>query len=270
MSLSKYTNWYQQNIGSKPLLEIPLAAGIAGLGTYAVADQALDALSNFPGMSKLRTSTRRRDQDEDELAATKRRLAIMAALLAGGATAYAHADLRGSGKELVDSLTQSNYWTSNPNVPARKALIDRFTLPGKSPEAIRAEYENSMRNLYKESMDKTAGEFYDEIAADPTFHDLNIPVVKSINVVREDPYLLPSSKGIVSGLVSQSSPDDPYTSKFGLVKTALKAGADYGTAYMFGQGVGSLLAMPSTMVNKLSQAGGMAYAVINSGILKAV
>jgi hypothetical protein len=90
---------------------------------------------------------------------------------------------------------------------------------------------------------------------------------QAINYIVTDPVLYDSNKRKVAGLVNNSSPG-PWTTPAQIGYTAIKAGAGFGAGYMLSQGLGSILAMPAPLVSRLSTTGGIASAVIGSGILR--
>jgi hypothetical protein len=105
-----------------------------------------------------------------------------------------------------------------------------------------------------------------EAASD--YYRENIPVVEGIRAVNSDPLLLNRNKQKVNQLLSSSANDGRTTSGFNMTNAALAAGVDFGTAFVFGQGMGKLLSMPAPLVNRLSTTGGVAAAVVGSGILR--
>jgi hypothetical protein len=101
---------------------------------------------------------------------------------------------------------------------------------------------------------------------------LNTPVVPlnhSSELIETDPYLNNRQKGVIlnifdhtaeggrSGLVSASD----------LASGAVRAGFGYGAGSVAGLVLGSLFSLPTRVTQKLSQIGGIANAVVNTGIV---
>lgn len=102
------------------------------------------------------------------------------------------------------------------------------------------------------------------------FDGRTVPVRTTIDLINQDPFLDLEDKKIVNGLIVDSNNgfSAGKTSGQSLMNTAVKAGIGYGASYLFGKGIGSLLSLPPEQTKTLSQVGGLAGAIYNSGILR--
>jgi len=249
------TRKYQESVGNDPRRDIPFLAGAAGLGTYALAKPLVSALVSAAGTAggpQMQQGIQDYLAPGGDVEKTRRRLTIMAALAAAAYGVYKHGDTRGGWQGMKASLTDPDYWKKNPQrVEAYKTKVPP-TLAEQEADAV--------------SMTKTAYGLDEGFNKNPYFRE-NIPVGASINLIRNDPILFQSSRNKVSSLLT-SSASGTHTSSFNLTNAAVNAGVDFGAAYLFGQGVGKILAIPQPVVNRVSMAGGLAAAVIGSGVLK--
>jgi len=245
----KYTKAYQERVGNDPRLDIPLLTAGSGLAAYLLAGPAIRALSNIAsvgGNQQMQDAVNSYLAPNGDINAGKRRLAILASAAGALYGMYKHVDWKNGLEGAKQSLLTPNYWERNPQ--ARAAY--------EKPVDVKPE-------LAAISMDKQAwDEGYRE-----SFHNSPIPVGMSINAFRQDPFLLPYNRNKITSLVADSA-NGLFTTPASMVNTALKAGVNFGAAYMFGTGVGKLLAMPEPLVNRVAMTGGLSAAVVGSGILK--
>jgi hypothetical protein len=151
---------------------------------------------------------------------------------------------------MKDSMLDPDYWAKNPS----RAWLRQSLAPADiKEERLMASLQNS----------KVASADFED-----SYYDDNIEVPTALRAVHMDPVLLDTNKKEIGQLLTQSSDNGRRTSGFNLTNTALRTGVSFGAAWAFGQGMGQLLSMPKPIVNRLSMAGGVAAAVVGSGILK--
>jgi hypothetical protein len=231
---------YAEHVGSNPLLDTAARAGLAGSAAYVAAKPLVGALVRIAGASgnpRMQELVARFVGPGGDISKTRRRLAAMAALAGAASGAYSHGDFSKGLKGFRDSMTQRGYWDRLENWPVDK----------DSPE----------------EMLKIAS-FLDEPVS--AFDD--IPTYRSVGLMTRDPLLAPPQKKYMGRLLLAASDGKPKFSQADLARTALQSGIDFGTAFLVGKGVGSMLALPSPVVNRLSVAGGIANAVIGSGLFR--
>lgn len=252
---------YNKHVGNRPALEIPLLAGVGALGGAAGAKQ----LGYNPWVGAGLTG-------------------LLAALYGVGK----HVDTGGTMSDALQSLLQTDYYKKHPEASRRLQLAGRLKVQNAKPVTGKlslgrriaeaavpqlsapalvkrvGEAGSEERSMWKEQCDKYA---FFMGAADELDQEV-IPVNYSRLLVASDPFLAPSAK-ILTGDLLLAAKGGPVgmTSGRSLYKAAIKAGAGYGAAYLFGRGLTSVLGAGTETSKKLSTAGGIAAAVINSGIL---
>jgi len=230
------TKAYAEHIGSRPLLDIGTRAAAAGAGTYALSKPILNTIVRVAGTSKNPVVKAAVDRFiGSDVNKARRRLAILAAGLGAASGLYSHGDFSKGYKGFMESLTQKDYWKRPENMP-----VD----PDRPEEMLKIA-----------AFDDPEGFF------SPT-----IPTAYSATVMNRDPYLPPEHKTYTSSLLLKASEGRPKFSRNDLARTAIRSGVDFGAAFLLGQGVGRMLSMPPAVVNRLSVGGGIANAVIGSGI----
>lgn len=255
---------YNKYVGTRPALEIPLLTGLGAAGGALGAKQLGYDPRWGAGL-----------------------LGILALLYGVGKHVDTGAGLSGA----LQSLLQSDYYKKHPDAARRLQLAGRkrvqyaqpvggqlplgrrvlqAAIPTfKAPELVKrigeaGEPETPALGIQKEQSSKTA--FF--MGAADELNQQTIPVYYSRLLVEQDPFLAPEAKEVTKGLLSQAS-GGPVGMVSGrqLLKAAVKAGAGYATAYLFGRGLASVLGADPETSNKVSKLGGIAAAVMNSGIL---
>jgi len=232
-SLASLTHKYQQHIGQHPLRDILMMAGVAGAGTYLGSRPAISILSQTmaAGNPQLQAVANEYLHGPDRRKG-QRRLAIMAALLGAGYGAFKH-----------HNRVFPN--TSKPKASPASPYKDNSYMPAPVP-----------------TLDLSLGNKDASVRITPNIIDKR----QAINYIVTDPVLYDSNKRKVASLIQTSSPNR-WTTPAQIGYTAIKAGAGFGAGYMLSQGLGSILAMPTPLVRRMSTTGGIASAVIGSGIL---
>lgn len=98
--------------------------------------------------------------------------------------------------------------------------------------------------------------------------DPDIPVAASMSLIDEDRYLDSDAKNRVNTIIGGSPQGDSgLISRKELATSAVRMGVGYVAANRLGSGLGSILGLNPVVKRTLSRIGGVAGAVLNSGIL---
>lgn len=252
MSLQDLTQAYQTHIGNDPRKDIPFMAGAAGLGTYVAARPLLSLLAQGAGTLG-GPAAQQAVQDymapNGDIEGGRRRLAVIAALVGALYGTAKHADWKGN---LKGSLTEPNYWENHPEA-------------AKAYETVKPVRDDIAATSMDIPLQKSAWGS-DEGYMHP-FHQENIQTHKAIGIVREDPYLLQDNRSKITSLIADSD-NKGWTSSANLTNSALKAGVDFSTAYIFSTGLSKIVKLPDPLANRVATLGGVSAAVLGSGILK--
>lgn len=222
---------YYDTIGSNNLLDTLItSSALAGAG-YWLAPKVVKGLYKMTGGSDRDAADKEKElaENPDEMVSFRRRAAF------GGALAG-----------IAWGLTK--HWMD----PGKPAGADTNPLLPQKTAASWNNLEDFDDNLlvaghhYYEPFDKT----------------------KAIGAFQRDPILLGSTKSQLYQLLDKSSPQRPTTTGFNLTNAAVNAGVGFGTAWLFGQGIGKIMALPTRITDRLSMAGGITAAVLDSGILR--
>jgi len=226
---------YNRTIGQNAYTEVPTLAGLSGLAGYygggAISDKFIDTIAGRVGGA---------DPERVERAKQlfKSGLGVTAAALAGWYALGKHLDKRPQEERDADFAKD----------------VANMPLPDwSSPSATRV-FDSGRPQ-------KTA-------SSDPFALNV-IPVNQTLDTIKADPYLAIDQKQLAGSLVGYS-PTDAYNNTSGrsIVRTALKAGVDFGAAYLFGRVMTGLAGLPAADAKQLSVAGGIANALYNTGIFK--
>jgi len=160
------------------------------------------------------------------------------------------ADVRHGTLNFLKSISDPKYWSKNDNFLAQRLKKQRVPKKFKS-------------SLFDPMSQKVgSGGFID-------FEKETIPVSASLSYVSADPFLDPMAKvhteDIISGAENSTS---GLISKRQLAQSAIRLGAGFAPAYAFGKTVGGILSLPSPVVGRVSKIGGLAAAILNSGIVQ--
>ena len=251
---------YRATVGAHPLIETgALTAGGAAAG-YFGAGLAKNLLGGVAGMIPGDTGTQLQEwlADPENESTLRNRLALIGGALGGGYGLAKNLDFGGGLGGAARSMTEAGYWDEPEN---RKRLLQN-----------RLATLLSRRYRYKKfqwDRGKVAADMGTLAAGDP-FFQLETPVRQSLTTLSVDPFLSNSQKFQTQGLLltSNNGQTAGFTSGHSLMKSALQAGVGFGTAYLFGQVAGRLLSLPSDTVKNLSLVGGLAGALVNTGIFK--
>ena len=277
-------NLYQKHIGRQPVLDTA-ASGAAGTALgYMGANVLLNPLLGLvAGITKADPAKVRRIQQ-----------AIKAyGGMAGGAAGLAygagkHMDTSRGLRGMVNSMTDSGYWSKNPGAASRrlnaylkniqtgktsiktpdlfgivnKTLgvptqkdVEMFDLQGREMERVKRKQllEEARSGLPKEQ----------SLTEDPLADKGHLPMDYAMSVIARDPFLSMGQKVVTGGIMADSG---DATDAGGLMKAALRFGAAAAPAYLFGRGVANIMGLAPEKVKTLSSVGGVAAGILNTGI----
>jgi len=248
---------YRATLGAHPLIETSALAGAGALTGYlggGLAQQLLGRVAGgLPG--DMGTDLQEWLADPANQQTFRNRLTAIGAALGGGYGLAKNLDIYGGLKGAVGSMTEADYWNRPEN---RQALLQR-----------RLGQLLSRRYLLKKFQWDRGRQLEAEEPAD-TFLQAETPVRQSLTYVGVDPFLSNNQKLHTQGLLVAANDGQTagFTSGQELAKAAVQAGVGFGTAYLFGRVAGEILSLPSATVKGLSLAGGLAGALVNTGIFK--
>jgi len=238
-----------------PWADVLLHGGAGSLAGTAAGTLFWDKIQPFLtrfAMSEQEKADMEREYNTPEgRAEVIRNLSNLGGVLGAGMGAVKHLDTTSGLRGAFKSLTQPNYYQNNPvalQLQKKKAL-------------------DAVKNLkstavpYFSGRTKTAAQDFEQ-----GFHQNTVPIATSVDLIQRDPFLSLGQKEAVSGLFRAEGKDVGMTSGQKLTRAALRAGVGMVTGYTFGKTMGHLMSMPKPARDSLSRAGGVAGAVVNTGI----
>jgi len=255
---------YKQTIGATPFGESAFLGTAGALTGYYGAP----LLSRFliKRLMPFRSPAERaelEDEFNNSPDAKSNRLMLAGALgLAGAALPMQNLDFSSGIGGVAKSGFDPNYYKKNPHIAKTRADAARAANTNKPYKSLSRMFQSGRQPMMQKQ--HSLG-FQDAFAAE------RVPISYSMDLINGDPFLtlpekeftnmlLEGAEGSNSGLVSGKD----------LAGSAIRSGVGFGAAYAFGTGVGKLLALPTPVTKRLSAIGGIAGAVLNSGIFEDV
>lgn len=164
-------------------------------------------------------------------------------------------------KNIFKSLKSKDYWKNNPE--ALKAKEDAH-----QKRIDKTKYKSRLKDFTwgreaSSSLQKKAGEISDPFLGE------RVPIHYSLDLLKTDPFLTEGQKQIATSLTTGAEDRSiGMTSGEKLMKSAVRAGVGFATAYLFGKALSSVMALPPPIVKRVSVGGGIAGALLNSGIFE--
>jgi hypothetical protein len=102
---------------------------------------------------------------------------------------------------------------------------------------------------------------------DPLFNAERIPMSASLDLIYSDPFLSRGQKR-VAGMVLEGAEggNSGLVSGRDVARSAIQAGTGGGVGFLLGKVMGALLSLPSPVKSRLSVAGAIAGAIVNTGL----
>ena len=251
---------YDKYIGSKPLLETAFLGGTGALGGYAFGDAIMRNMvpAIMAGKSPLEKQKALEELRQDGTLNTIRMmLAGMGGAAGVGYSVIKHGQLRRGFKELASSMRNPEYWDEHPD--ELQSNIAKMRQSYRSiPYELRRKYYSSGRQ------EKTSAE-------EGVFMAPRVPVHTSLELINGDPFLHLNEKTVTNQILSSAGEGrSGLLSGHDLMQSAIQAGAGAGVGYVFGKVAGSLLSLPTVVTQRLSAAGALAGALINTGLFSEI
>lgn len=250
---AKVPKLWQEYVSSRPLVESGVLGGAGAVGGYYGSGLLAKGLLNtiMAGKSDEEKAEQWQQWENEGFTDTIRNVGGAA----GGLAGLAYPMFKNyNGK--IESLTEKNYYANHPEEAAARAKA--------SP--LHSQYRDTgVFERYKE-LNKHASF---DMAFDNTS---SIPVQGAMDMFWDDPHLSHPERTYAAGLVSAANQDQPYgvLSPSDLALGAVRAGVSFGIAKSFANVVGNAMKLPSDVRDRMSNAGGIAAAVMSTGILNKV
>jgi hypothetical protein len=255
---------YKRTIGSRPLLEsavLGTTGALAGYyGTPLVSRFLINKLMAFKSPQEREALINEFNNSKD--AEGNRRLLAGALGVAGMALPLQNMDFSSGFGNALKSGVDSDYYKKNPHITGRRADAAREKSTQGSYKSL-SRYFQSGRKPFMQKQHSLG--FQDNFAAE------RVPISYSMDLINGDPFLTLPEKEFTNVLLegAESSSSGMVSGK-DLASSAIRSGVGFGAAYAFGSGVGKVLALPTPVTKRLSLIGGIAGAVLNSGIFEDV
>ncbi len=254
---------YRATIGAHPLIEVPALAGAGAATGYLGAGLAQSLLGRIAGglPGEMGAGAQEWLADPENQRTLRERMAAIGAALGGSYGVAKNVDTGSGWGGAAKSLTEGDYWERHPE--ARAGLLQR-----RLGELLSRRYQ--LKKFRWDRGRQLEASDIGELAAGDPFFQTETPIRQSLTYIGVDPFLSNSQKYQTQGLLVNANNGQTagYTSGRSLMRSALKAGVGFGTAYLFGHVAGNVLALPAATVKNLSLAGGLAGALVNTGIFK--
>jgi len=162
-------------------------------------------------------------------------------------------------KNIFGSLKSKDYWKKHPEASKAKEEADLKRIEG-------IKYKPQIKKFTwgrEASWQKVAMEISDPFLGE------RVPIHYSLDLINADPFLTEGQKQIAATLTTDAEKRSiGMTSGQKLMKSAVRAGVGFATAYLFGKALSSVMALPPPVVKRVSIGGGIAGALLNPGIFE--
>ncbi|MHC4617935.1 MAG: hypothetical protein ACYTEQ_09300 [Planctomycetota bacterium] len=266
MRLGAIPSFYEKTVGANPIVEA-LTLGAAGaLVGHHGSKAGLRGIDKALGISSEDTQT----SLEGGVFGDVQTVATLFGSAVGMIyAANKHGDFRSGMGGFAKSMTTPGYWDKNPEAlrRARQAgYLKGYGILGPKRYERRHYGTGSGRMSQKYGSEKEAFVFGGEFTKE------TIPVHQSTNIIKEDPYLTWRQKDFTSGIVdsAEGGGGSGLTSGRQVAQSAVHAGVGFGAGYLFGKAMSSIFSLPPAQAKKVSKSGGLAGAIINTGVLEKI
>jgi len=252
---------YDRYIGHYPLAEAGVLGGLGALAGYAGGGLATKGILKtlMAGKSPAQQAAMMSELEQDNTIGTIRlMLGGMGGLAGAGYAALKHGQFRKGPGSFLKSMWDPHYWEKNPEERdyETKKLEEMYK---NIPYYSQKRFYSSGR-LQKNEAEETTG-----------FTAPRVPVHTAVELLEADPFLRLNQKTVTQDIISNAGQGrSGLVSGHDLMRSAIQAGAGAGVGYVFGRVAGSLLSLPSPVTKRLSAAGALAGALINTGLFSEV
>jgi hypothetical protein len=263
-----FLSGYHQHIGRRPLVETgALGAAGAGLG-YFGSRLALPYLVNalLAGKSQEEQEEAWRELQEDgTLGMLSGASGVVGGLLGAGYGLQKHLDVGGGISGALSSMTDPEYYKRPEVVERMQALAkERMRRVRTTDRSLTTPYTSGRSGA---KMLEVQASFEDGLLFDKE----RVPISTSIDLINKDPFLtLPQKKVTDLVLTGSGEGSSGLTSGKNLMRSAVQLGVGAGTGYIFGRAASALLSLPPPVTKRLSGAGAIAGALVNSGLFSEI
>ena len=267
-----FTEGYGKTIGKWPLAEGAVLGGLGGVGGYygsqVMARKILDMLLKGKSPAEREAELRRLREDGtlDMIAKVSAGLGAAAGI---GYVAQKHMDTNRGFRGAVGSILDPSYYNRNAKstLAAEKEKSKAAVAEaGKAYTPLVSTFSSGRK--YQPGLQKAGSYGMHEGIA---FSKDRVPIAASVDLIKGDPFLslpqkdittmmLEGAENSTSGLVSGKS----------LMRTAIQAGVGAGTGFLFGRAASTLFSLPPVAKKRLSGAGAIAGALVNTGIFSEI
>ena len=271
VDMSAPGRWYDRSVGAHPLVETGGLAALLGLAGYyggGAAGKGLVSLLSRTLPADKQQAMQEWLDDPDNTQRLRNWGGLAGAGLGLGYGLGKNMDFGAGLGGAARSMTTARYWEVNPEARNRR-------LTARLNKVVTRPYTGWPNRTYKFQWDRTPSDpmlpgdkVGDDMSAGDAFLHDEVPLRASVALLRRDPFLTGGQKNDVQGLISAAGGGRSagFISGKDLMTTAVKAGVDFGIAYAFGNIAGRVLSLPPPIVTRISQAGGLAGALTETGI----
>jgi len=261
--ITGFTSGYAHHVGSRPWLEAGVVGGGAAVAGYHgmkfLFPVVLRALMIGKSDEEYEKSLEEIKSDPDSIQLLKNFGAGLGGLAGVAFTAGKHVDWGRGFKGAWDGMKGSRYWGS-PAGKARTKEVREKRLTNSTNRYI--DSSRGYRSGRGERQKVGAGG-----QGDPSFNSERIPVSASLSFIKADPFLSLGQKAM-TGMVIEGAEgsNSGLVSGRDVARSAVHAGVGAGVGILVGKTLGALLSLPSPVTRRLSAAGVIAGALVNTGL----
>jgi hypothetical protein len=264
-AITGFTSGYARHIGRKPWLEAGVLGGGAALvgyhGMNFLVPVFLRALMIGKSDEEYKKALEEIKSDPDSVQLFKNLGAGVGGLAGLAYTAGKHLDWGSGFKGAWDSMKSSGHWDTPAGKASNKVMSENKLKRKK----------NRLLNAASTGFSSGRGESQKTGArsgrGDPLFDVERIPISYSLNIIKADPFLSLGQKDI-TGMVLEGAEgsNSGLVSGRDVARSAVHAGVGAAAGLLLGKTMGALLSLPSPVTRRLSAAGVIAGALVNTGL----
>jgi hypothetical protein len=249
-----------EKVEQKPWLEAMLLGGAGAVaGHYGGRMMGKGIMSNVPFVRNIAKDVSPEDREE-AIRSLQRMTAVAGGSMAALYAITKHGDFRNMsafGRSMAKGRP-ADLTAANAARIRQEAASGQYS---HKPFYSGRRYKTATADMYH--VRDFAPEF-----VNPFAHE-RVPIKHTIDLLNQDPFLTVGQKDFSTHVVQGAEMDGSgLTSGKKLARSALRAGVGFGTAYAFGKTLGNVLSLPKPATERLSRVGGLAAAVVTTGIFE--